>query len=271
MSEYGDVAYRLGGDEWPTWKETVQEWKAEKEFVWSEVAYVSLDASTVDQFVAIRNDGTWAGAIDDTNVDALEAFAMNFFRLVKKKRSAFANGPHKNGSQTQTSDPATQALYASWATQTTTLFASALSALSNPTTTTTTNSPATSITSPRNRPKKLQIRTQSSPNTSVATSRPTLLTAFPHPPPPKPPCLLTPCILLKSDPASLPVCKHDVERLLRASGLYSFEWLRQERIRWHPDRFGRLCEEAWREEGRRLAGQMFVMIDILMGEVRRSE
>lgn len=41
MSEYGDVKYRLGdktSDEWPTWRETVQEWRNEKGFRWSEVA-----------------------------------------------------------------------------------------------------------------------------------------------------------------------------------------------------------------------------------------
>lgn len=41
MSEYGDVAYRLGAkeeDEWITWKETVEEWKGEEGFVWSELA-----------------------------------------------------------------------------------------------------------------------------------------------------------------------------------------------------------------------------------------
>jgi hypothetical protein len=74
--------------------------------------------------------------------------------------------------------------------------------------------------------------------------------------------------MLKSDAQGLRACKHDVERLLRASGLYSYEWLRQERIRWHPDRFGRLCEERWREEGRRLAEEMFKTIDILMGEMK---
>jgi hypothetical protein len=47
MSEYGNVVYRLdakGGEgEWPIWKETVEEWRGEKGFLWSELA-VSLSA-----------------------------------------------------------------------------------------------------------------------------------------------------------------------------------------------------------------------------------
>lgn len=41
MSEYGDVAYRLGDktrDDWSIWKETVEDWKSEKGFRWSECA-----------------------------------------------------------------------------------------------------------------------------------------------------------------------------------------------------------------------------------------
>lgn len=39
MSEYGDVVYRLGnGDSWEIYKDTVEEWKGEKGFQWSELA-----------------------------------------------------------------------------------------------------------------------------------------------------------------------------------------------------------------------------------------
>lgn len=48
--------------------------------------------------------------------------------------------------------------------------------------------------------------------------------------------------------------------------MYSYEFLRQERLRWHPDRFGRLCEEAWREEGRKVSEEMWKCIEGLMGE-----
>jgi hypothetical protein len=50
MSEYGDVAYRLGAkgreeSDWPIWKETVEEWKGETGFLWSELAVRSDDHS----------------------------------------------------------------------------------------------------------------------------------------------------------------------------------------------------------------------------------
>jgi hypothetical protein len=78
-------------------------------------------------------------------------------------------------------------------------------------------------------------------------------------------------MMLKSDSDSIHACQHDVEKLLRASGLYSYEWLRQERLRWHPDRFGRLCEETWREPGKRMAGEMFKMIHSLMEDLKMAD
>jgi quinol monooxygenase YgiN len=79
------------------------------------------------------------------------------------------------------------------------------------------------------------------------------------------------CAALKADAVGIKACKHDVEALLRSSGLYSYEWLRQERLRWHPDRFGRLCEEGWREVGRKMAEEMFKIVDALVEEVRAVE
>lgn len=53
--------------------------------------------------------------------------------------------------------------------------------------------------------------------------------------------------------------------------MYSYEWLRQERLRWHPDRFGRLCEEGWREKGKKMAGEMFKLMSVLIEEIRSEE
>ncbi|KAJ4359911.1 Phosphatidylglycerol/phosphatidylinositol transfer protein [Didymosphaeria variabile] len=235
MSEYGDVAYRLGDkkrEDWATWRETVEDWKAERGFRWSEVAYIALDPTTPDQFVAIRNDGTWSGSISDENSTALEAFAHNVFRLAKPKSKTKSPPPrahqqtngHTNGAiapEDDRPDPATKAAYAQWSNSTNLLFASALAA-----------------TTPKRAPKKLQIRSQSStasiPKSSTASPsqpRPTphsnpstsvphanLLTSFPifpirHAMPS--PNLRPP----KGDPAGLRACKHDMERLLRASGI----------------------------------------------------
>jgi hypothetical protein len=62
-----------------------------------------------------------------------------------------------------------------------------------------------------------------------------------------------------------------VEKLLKASGLYSYEWLRQERLRWHPDRFGRLCHEDWRETGKKLSGEMFKLMSALIEDIKSGQ
>nr|GFD47804.1 hypothetical protein [Tanacetum cinerariifolium] len=113
----------------------------------------------------------------------------------------------------------------------------------------------------RPKPRKLQVRSQSDTRqSSLPTAAPapaTLLIAFPYLPAAVTICALPSCELLKSEPLSIKACRHDVEKLMRASGGYSYEWLRQERLRWHPDRFGRLCDEGWREEGKKMAEEMF--------------
>jgi hypothetical protein len=277
MSEYGDVVYRLGdGDSWEIYKETVEEWKAEKGFSWSELAFIALDPTTSDQFIAIRNDGTWAGSIDDINEDVLEEFALNFFTKAKKTRNR-SRSNHQNGNGTAPPsvllsstkpDAATQALYEQWSKDTASRLASALAALGTPT------SPPPSSPSGeiplRPKPRKLQVRSQSS---SIPTTTPgpaALLVAFPYLPAAVTVCALPSCELLKAELLSIKACRHDVEMLMRASGLYSYEWLRQERLRWHPDRFGRLCDEAWREDGKKMAEEMFKIIDALMEDLKAA-
>jgi hypothetical protein len=106
MSEYGDVVYRLGDvDAWEIYKETVEEWKAEKGFLWSDLTFITLDPTSSDQFIAIRNDGTWAGSIDDVNEEALETFALNFFARAKKKSkpsTSQSSGQMPNGTDKST-------------------------------------------------------------------------------------------------------------------------------------------------------------------------
>ena len=279
MSEYGDVAYRLGDeDSWDIYKETVEEWKVEEGFSWSELGFIALDPTTSDQFIAIRNDGAWSGSIDDINEDALEEFATNFFAKAKKRRHR-SQSSHQDGAGTPEAPPtdtrpsaATQALYEQWSKDTASKLASALAVISTP--------PSPPSSSPINdiplrpKPRKLQIRSRSNTHPSSLPTTPSppasLLVAFPYLPPATTTCTLASCVVLKSDPHSIKACRHDVEALLRASGLYSYEWLRQERLRWHPDRFGRLCDEAWRHEGKKMAEEMFKIIDALMEEDLRA-
>jgi hypothetical protein len=269
MSEYGDVVYRLGdGNAWEIYQETIEEWKAEKGFVWSDLSFIALDPTSSDQFVAIRNNGTWAGSIDDVNEDALETFALNFFARAKSKHKSKPSTSQSSGQAANNvpkpadarPDATIQALYEKWSTDTAAMFASA--------------SAATGGSKPKP-PRKLQVRSQSSssdastpPLQRTSSSSSKLLTTFPYLPNTITTCALTACSILKSEPDTIHACQHDVEKLLRASGLYSYEWLRQERLRWHPDRFGRLCHEDWRETGKSLAGEMFKLMSALIEETK---
>jgi hypothetical protein len=157
-------------------------------------------------------------------------------------------------------DAATQALYEKWSTEAAVMFAAASAAAGG---------------SKPKAPRKLQVRSQSSssdasrpPLHRTPSASPKLLSMFPYLPNTITTCNLTACTILKSEPDSIHACQHDVEKLLRASGLYSYEWLRQERLRWHPDRFGRLCDEEWRETGKKLAGEMFKLMSVLIEDLK---
>lgn len=278
MSEYGDVVYRLGDeDAWDIYKETVEEWKAEKGFLWSNLAFIALDPTSNDQFIALRNDGTWAGSIDDVNEDDLETFALNFFAKAKSKhksKPSQSDGPTPQFTKPANTKPdaASQALYDKWSTEAAVMFATASAAIGG---------------TKAKPPRKLQVRSPSSSASSASGPAPSpsprpgpsraatadgkLMTSFPYLPRTLTTCILPSCNVLKADPDGISACQHDVERLLRASGLYSYEWLRQERLRWHPDRFGRLCDQSWREAGKRMAGEMFKLIHLLMEELLIAE
>lgn len=283
MSEYGEVEYHFGEPDddgevyWGIFKETIEEWETEVGFLWSTLSFIALDSTSTDQFVAVRRDGTWAGSIDDVNEDALEDFALNFWPNANSKNKANAGGgqngtqhPHTaTGTGPMQSDPRTQLLYEKWSKDTAIVFASASSCLSEP--------------KPKQPPRKLQVRSASQsssldaatppmpPLTRAPSTEPKLLTSFPYLPSTLSTCTLATCRLLKSEANSIHACQHDVERLLRASGSYSYEWLRQERLRWHPDRFGRLCDERWRETGKKMAGEMFKVLSALIDDLRMKE
>ncbi|CAN9325385.1 unnamed protein product [Alternaria alternata] len=250
MSEYGDV----------------KSGRRRRGFLWSDLTFITLDPTSSDQFIAIRNDGTWAGSIDDVNEEALETFALNFFARAKKKSkpsTSQSSGQMPNGTDKSTEakpDAATQALYEKWSTEAAVMFAAASAAAGG---------------SKPKAPRKLQVRSQSSssdasrpPLHRTPSASPKLLSMFPYLPNTITTCNLTACTILKSEPDSIHACQHDVEKLLRASGLYSYEWLRQERLRWHPDRFGRLCDEEWRETGKKLAGEMFKLMSVLIEDLK---
>jgi hypothetical protein len=272
MSDYGNVIYRLGDhDSWAIYAETVEEWKAEKGFSWNALAFIALDSTCTDQFIAIRKDGAWAGSIDDEREDALEGFSLNFFAKAKPRHKAKPSTSGQVPSDVPKPinaqpDAAMQVLYNKWSGKTAVMFASASAAIGG---------------AKAKTPRKLQVRSQSSNSDQGIPLRPTpsrtpsaslkLMTSFPYLPNSITTCTLPSCKMLKLDPEGIHACQHDVENLLRASGLYSYEWLRQERLRWHPDRFGRLCEESWKEDGKKMAGEMFKLIHGLMDDLKTAE
>lgn len=96
----------------------------------------------------------------------------------------------------------------------------------------------------------------------------TLLTVFPTPPRKACFCTEVSCLQRKNEEGSLTACRHDIERLLRASGLYSLAWLRKESLAWHPDRFGLRCDGDVRAILCGKATQLFVIFGELMDKER---
>ncbi|KAL1792617.1 hypothetical protein ACET3X_009124 [Alternaria dauci] len=77
-------------------------------------------------------------------------------------------------------------------------------------------------------------------------------------------CTNLDCQPLKEDVSNLGICTHDLQALLQASGKYSYEWLKEERNLWHPDRFARFIHPDYMERLKPMTEQMFVMYGILM-------
>lgn len=81
-------------------------------------------------------------------------------------------------------------------------------------------------------------------------------------------CARDECRLQKQDACSLGICIHDLFVLLQGSGKVSYEWLKEGRNLWHPDRFARFCEPEQAERLKPMAEQMFVMYGVLMENCR---
>jgi hypothetical protein len=83
----------------------------------------------------------------------------------------------------------------------------------------------------------------------------------------KQPCLDKGCIARRADIDSIGLCKHDLAALYKKSGKNVVKLLKEERLRWHPDRFGRSCAVEMRRQLQQKASQMFAV----MGEVIADE
>ncbi|KAF2787377.1 hypothetical protein K505DRAFT_288078 [Melanomma pulvis-pyrius CBS 109.77] len=72
------------------------------------------------------------------------------------------------------------------------------------------------------------------------------------------------CKIIKQDSTGLSICAHDLERLLRGSGVYTVDFLKGERNTWHPDKFARFCHPESRDDLQRKAGALFVLFGVLI-------
>jgi hypothetical protein len=89
-------------------------------------------------------------------------------------------------------------------------------------------------------------------------------TTFKHPPQSVCRCREVFCMQRKNIEGAVGACKHDLEALLRGSGEYSLAWLRRERLRWHPDKFGQRCDSIFRPELTKKATQMYALFEELI-------
>ncbi|KAK8868553.1 Phosphatidylglycerol/phosphatidylinositol transfer protein [Apiospora arundinis] len=72
------------------------------------------------------------------------------------------------------------------------------------------------------------------------------------------------CKFEKEKDGGLAACEHDLEQLLRASGKYNRDWLRKERLRWHPDQFARKCDPKQRDLLIKQATTMYTHFETLI-------
>jgi hypothetical protein len=98
-----------------------------------------------------------------------------------------------------------------------------------------------------------------------------MLTTFPHLPMKVCKCTDASCKIRKEEEGSLRACQHDVELLLRASGMYSLTWLRKERLTWHPDRFGLRCDIDYRKLLKRKATELYAIYEILIEQEKARD
>jgi len=80
------------------------------------------------------------------------------------------------------------------------------------------------------------------------------------------------CVSRKSE-TGLGACRHDVERLLRGGveGAYSAKWLKEESLKWHPDRWEKILDQDFRAEGKKIVTEMFVILKMLEQEKMEAE
>lgn len=80
-------------------------------------------------------------------------------------------------------------------------------------------------------------------------------------------CTSAECMPAKRDGSSLGICAHDLKMLLEGSDSLSVEFVKNERNRWHPDKFARLCAPTLAEELKVRAEKLFVLHGMVMEQM----
>jgi hypothetical protein len=83
-------------------------------------------------------------------------------------------------------------------------------------------------------------------------------------------CVNAACQPLR-DSTQLGICVHNLQTLLEGSGQYSYNWLKEERNVWHPDKFARYCHVEHKEHLKTSAQEVFVLYGILMDVCKQQE
>ncbi|PPJ59358.1 hypothetical protein CBER1_05779 [Cercospora berteroae] len=97
--------------------------------------------------------------------------------------------------------------------------------------------------------------------TKLAFADYSTLTTFPAPPPPRSPCRKIPCTTSTSR-SQLGICVDDIEKAFKTLDLPS---MKEERARWHPDRFVRCVEK---DKMQAMAKEVFQVVDAMYRKER---
>jgi hypothetical protein len=60
------------------------------------------------------------------------------------------------------------------------------------------------------------------------------------------------------------ICIHDLTKLLQGSGRFGVQLVKEERNKWHPDRFALFCHPEKREDLKKSAEELFVLMGLLI-------
>lgn len=90
-------------------------------------------------------------------------------------------------------------------------------------------------------------------------------------PKPAQPCRDQGCVSRRKDTKNLATCKHEVASLYKGSGKNLVALLKAERVRWHPDKFGRGCAVEKRSELQSKASQMFVILQEILADENKVQ